>query len=61
VIAYHQFKQGVQMLPTLTIELLCHEAAGFAADESEHVELGLYGVTDGKAIGTYFEHKFQML
>lgn len=29
--------------------------------ESRHNEPSLYGVTDGKAIGTYLEHKFQQL
>ncbi len=47
------------MKPALTIELLCHEAKVFAQTESEHSEPGLYGVTDGKAVGTYLEHKFQ--
>lgn len=27
--------------------------------ESQHDEPSLYGVTDGKAVGTYLEHKFQ--
>jgi len=27
--------------------------------ESSHDEPALFGVTDGKAVGTYFEHKFQ--
>ncbi|MBX3413210.1 MAG: hypothetical protein KF708_11020 [Pirellulales bacterium] len=45
----------------LTVELLCHEAHDFAAVESSHPEPSLYGVTDGKAIGTYFEHKFRAL
>ncbi len=43
----------------LTIDLLCKEAGLFAADESAHDEPSLYGVTDGKAVGTYLEHKFQ--
>ena len=43
----------------LTLELLCTEAAAFAAVESEHFEPSLYGVTDGKAVGTYLEHKFR--
>lgn len=43
----------------LTIELLSREAGAFADLESSHSEPTLYGVTDGKAIGTYFEHKFQ--
>jgi hypothetical protein len=46
------------MKPTLTIEDLCAEAAKFANIESLFDEPVLYGVTDGKAIGTYLEHKF---
>jgi hypothetical protein len=46
------------MKPTLTIEDLCAEAAKFAEIESIYDEPVLYGVTDGKAIGTYLEHKF---
>ena len=43
----------------LTVELLKAEAKAFADTESEHDEPVLYGVTDGKAVGTYFEHKFR--
>jgi hypothetical protein len=43
----------------LTIETLCSEAAQFAAAESQHPEPSLFGVTDGKAVGTYLEHKFR--
>jgi hypothetical protein len=43
----------------LTIERLCQEAAAFAEVESTYPEPTLYGVTDGKAIGTYLEHKFR--
>ncbi len=45
--------------PILTIDLLCKEAGVFALRESKHAVPDLYGVTDGKAIGTYVEHKFQ--
>lgn len=43
----------------LTVEVLQTEARAFAEIESTHPEPALYGVTDGKAIGTYFEHKFR--
>jgi len=43
----------------LTIQTLCQEASTFALAESNHAEPSLYRVTDGKAIGTYFEHKFR--
>jgi len=43
----------------LTIELLCQEAKVFADMESKHREPLLYGITDGKAVGTYVEHKFR--
>lgn len=46
------------MKSILTIENLCAAAARFAAIESLHDEPSLYGVTDGKAVGTYLEHKF---
>ena len=42
----------------LTLEALQAEAASFARQESEHYEPSLFGVTDGKAVGTYLEHKF---
>ena len=48
------------MLRDLTIELLSREAGVFAGLESSHSEPTLYGVTDGKAVGTYFERKFQV-
>ncbi|MFK0733284.1 MAG: restriction endonuclease [Gloeotrichia echinulata GP01] len=43
----------------LTTEALCSEAAIFSAAESLHPEPLLYGVTDGKAVGTYLEQKFR--
>lgn len=48
-----------QRKPTLTIELLQSEAASFAVTESAHAEPALFGVTDGKAVGTYLEQKFR--
>jgi len=47
------------MKPELTAELLRQEAHTFAQTESQHAEVSLFGVTDGKAVGTYLEHKFQ--
>lgn len=46
------------LLP-LTIESLCKEANKFSDNESKHPEASLFGVTDGKAVGTYLEHKFR--
>jgi len=46
-------------MPELTLELLLREAKEFSDIESSHNEPTLFGVTDGKAVGTYFEHKFQ--
>lgn len=43
----------------LTLQALKVEAATFAALESAHSEPALFGVTDGKAVGTYFEHKYR--
>lgn len=45
--------------PALTIELLRAKAASFSRTESTHDEPALFGVTDGKAVGTYLEHKFR--
>jgi len=49
------------MKTKLTVDILVREARGFAQRESRHQEPTLYGVTDGKAVGTYLEHKFQAL
>ncbi len=46
------------MKPTLTIETQQGEASKFAEMETSYGESSLYGVTDGKAVGTYLEHKF---
>jgi hypothetical protein len=43
----------------LSLDLLYQEAGSFSRIESDHSEPTIYGTTDGKAIGTYFEHKFQ--
>jgi hypothetical protein len=47
------------MKQKLTLDALKAEARAFAIQESAHREPALYGVTDGKAVGTYFEHKFR--
>ena len=44
----------------LDIETLLAEAALFAEVETLYDEPSLYGVTDGKAVGTYLEHKFKL-
>lgn len=44
---------------TLTQDSLLDEAKAFAEIESKYDEPALYGVTDGKAVGTYLEHKFR--
>lgn len=49
----------MQTKPLLTLKALLTEAKMFAVQESAHPEPAMYGVTDGKAVGTYFEHKFQ--
>lgn len=43
----------------LTIETLREEAKQFCIAESKIKNSELYGITDGKAVGTYVEHKFQ--
>ncbi len=47
------------MTESLTLDILQKEAFTFGEVESNHFEPALYGVTDGKAVGTYFEQKFQ--
>jgi len=47
------------MKQELTVKLLRKEAGYFAEVESNFSEPSLFGVTDGKAVGTYLEHKFQ--
>jgi len=43
----------------LTIESLKEEAKNFSIIESKHDESSIFGSTDGKAVGTYLERKFQ--
>lgn len=47
------------MKEKLTIELLQNAAKEFCKQESTYNNKDLYGVTDGKAVGTFIEHKFQ--
>ena len=47
------------MKPLLTIEELINAAKRFCEIESNKNHIELIGVTDGKAVGTYVEHKFQ--
>lgn len=46
------------MKTALTIDILLAEAALFAVAESSHDEPSLFGVDNGKTVGTYLEHKF---
>lgn len=47
------------MKPVLTIDRLIECARLFCEIESRENHIELIGVTDGKAVGTYVEHKFQ--
>ena len=47
------------MKPVLTINELIQAARQFCEIESSENHAELIGVTDGKAVGTYVEHKFQ--
>ncbi len=47
------------MKSVLTISQMFDEAKNFAEIESVYAEPSLFGVTDGKAVGTYVEHKFK--
>ncbi len=43
----------------LTIKDLINSAKAFCKQETKYKNKELFGVTDGKAIGTYIEHKFK--
>jgi hypothetical protein len=47
------------MKSQLTIPLMLIEAKEFCSSESVFDNHELYGITDGKAVGTFVEHKFQ--
>ncbi|MCI7131800.1 MAG: restriction endonuclease [Lachnospiraceae bacterium] len=47
------------MKPVITIEDLKFEAEKFCLEQSKMNHIQLIGVTDGKAVGTYVEHRFQ--
>lgn len=47
------------MKQNLTIDSLKKAAKDFCLAESKHKNKDLYGVTDGKAVETYIEHRFQ--
>jgi hypothetical protein len=43
----------------LTIKELINSAKKFCQQETKYENQELFGVTDGKAVGTYIEHKFK--
>jgi hypothetical protein len=43
----------------LTVQVLQEQAVVFGRQESRHDERRIFGVDNGKTIGTYFEKKFQ--
>ena len=45
--------------PVLTIDELINVACGFCQIESKRNHIDLIGITDGKAVGTYVEHRFK--
>ena len=47
------------MKPKLSAPILCDEAGEFSRVVSNSPEPSLYGVTDGKAVGTHLEHNFR--
>ena len=47
------------MNPALTVDILIREAKNFCEIMSRENHASLIGVTDGKAVGTYVEHRFQ--
>lgn len=46
------------MKAKLTIDILIKEAKAFCEVESTFCNSDLFGITDGKAVGTFIEHKF---
>ena len=42
----------------LSIEILVKETKAFCEKESKYDNPDLFGITDGKAVGTFIEHKF---
>lgn len=46
------------MKSKLTISKLLKSAKSFCESESSYQNKDLFGITDGKAVGTYIEHKF---
>ena len=50
----------LKMKKILTLELFQKEARDFAKQLTRIEHKDIYGVTDGKAIGTYIEHAFQL-
>jgi hypothetical protein len=52
-------KLDAMMKPPLTITSLLDEAKAFAEVESSYPEPALFGITDGKAVGTDLEHKLR--
>ncbi len=51
-------KHSATTKPRLTIKAIQREAAAFFATQSGQSTAQLYGIADGKAVGTYLEHKF---
>jgi hypothetical protein len=49
------------MKKNFSVDLLIEEAKNFCLNESKHKNKDLFGVTDGKAVGTYVEHKFKKI
>lgn len=47
------------MKQKLSIAILIKEAKTFCEKESKFDNPELFGITDGKAVGTFIEHKFQ--
>ena len=45
--------------PPLTVEKIQEEAKEFCREGSSFANPDLFGITDGKAVGTYVEHKFK--
>jgi len=49
------------MKPKLTKDELIVQARNFCISQTQVVHPELFGVTDGKAVGTFVEHMFQKM
>lgn len=59
ILSAYKKEENNQMKNKLTINDLIYEAKAFCENVSKENHTKLIGITDGKAVGTYIEHKFE--